>query len=148
MQDEVSNHVIIAGFGIAGRFIAEYLRERGTPFVVVERNPETCRVQRAAGVNIFHGDISDPALLRRAALERASVLALAIPDEKAALKATQAARAVRPDIHIIAATRYTSTGLEALQTGADEVIVAEQAVAQEFYRRIAAFMAARPGERH
>ena len=143
MHDAMRDHVIIAGFGVAGRFIAEYLQERGTPFVVVEKNGETCRTQRAAGVNILHGDISDAAVLHRAALDRASVLALAIPDEQAAVRATEAAKTLRGDIHIIAATRYTSTGLQALQKGADEVIVAEQAVAQEFYRRIAAFMAAR-----
>ena len=32
--------------------------------------------------------------------------------------------------------------MKALQEGADEVIVAEQAVAHEFYRRIEAFMVA------
>ncbi|HWL93233.1 MAG TPA: NAD(P)-binding protein [Phycisphaerae bacterium] len=135
-----SNHVIIAGFGVGGRFIAEYLREKSTPFVIVELNPLTCDAQRCLGVHVIEGDIADDAVLRRAGIETASVLALAIPDEDAALRATERANAIRPDIHIIASTRYTSTGLEALQRGADEVIVAEQAVAQEFYRRIDRFI--------
>ncbi len=134
------DHVIIAGYGAAGRFIAEYLRARQMPFVVVEMNTETCEAQRSLGVQIVHGDISTEEVLRAAGVETASVLALAIPDEDAALRATEKANAIRPDIHIIASTRYTSTGLQALQKGADEVIVAEQAVAQEFYRRIARFM--------
>ncbi len=62
----------------------------------------------------------------------------------AALRATEIANRIRPAIYIIASTRYTSTGLEALKKGADEVIVAEQAVAMEFYRRISAFMSSRP----
>ena len=140
----VRDQVIIAGFGVAGRFIAECLEERGVSFVVVEQNPETCTAQRALGLSVLCGDISDPAVLRRAGIEAASVLALAVPDEQAALRATETARMLRPGIHIIASTRYTSTGLQALQKGADEVIVAEQAVAQEFYRRISAYMAARP----
>ena len=141
---DARDHVIIAGFGVAGRFIGECLRERGVPYVVVEKNPDTCIVQRAAGISIFQGDISDEVVLRRAGIATASVLALAIPDEQAALRATEQARRLHPGIHIIAATRYTSTGLQALQKGADEVIVAEQAVAMEFYRRISAYMAARP----
>lgn len=141
----MKDHVIIAGFGVAGRFIAECLREHDVPFVVVEQNPETCATQRALGVEIFQGDISDERILHLAGVTTASVLALAIPDEQAAVRATEAANRIRPEIHIIAATRYTSTGLQALQKGADDVIVAEQAVAQEFYRRISAFMASRRG---
>jgi CPA2 family monovalent cation:H+ antiporter-2 len=140
---ELNNHVIIAGFGVGGRFIAEYLLGHDIPFVLVEMNPETCSAQRALGLTVVQGDITDQRVLREAGLEKASVLALAIPDEQAALKATELANSMRPDIHIIAGTRYTSTGLQALEKGADEVIVAEQAVAMEFYRRIAAFMASR-----
>lgn len=139
---EMRDHVIIAGFGVGGRFIAEYLQEHNIPFVLVEMNPETCSTQRALGRRVINGDIADERVMRSADLETASVLALAIPDEEAALKATELANAIRPAIHIIAGTRYTSTGFQALQKGADEVVVAEQAVAMEFYRRIVAFMAA------
>jgi len=139
----MQNHVIIAGYGVGGRFIAEYLNEKHIPFVVVELNAETCATQRDLGVEIIQGDISEEEVLRHAGVETASILALAIPDEDAALRATETADAIRPEIHIIASTRYTSTGLQALQKGADDVIVAEQAVAQEFYRRIATFMSAR-----
>lgn len=138
------NHVIIAGFGVGGRFIAEYLREKDIPFVVVEMNLHTYETQRRLGLEIILGDIGDETVLRAAGVERAGVLALAIPNEEAALKATELANAIRPEIHIIAATRYTSTGLEALRRGADDVIVAEQAVALEFYRRISAYMSNHP----
>lgn len=136
----MTHHVIIAGFGVGGRFIAEYLQRRGIDFVVVETNSGTCEAQRALGVSVVEGDISDEKVLRSAGIETASVLALAVPDEAAAVRATEVANSMRPEIHIIAATRYTSTGLQALQKGADEVIVAEQAVAREFYRRIRKYM--------
>jgi CPA2 family monovalent cation:H+ antiporter-2 len=130
-------HVIIAGFGIAGRFVAELLQKAGCPFLLVELNSQTCEAQAALGVEVIHGDISDERILRQAGVETASILALTIPDEQAAIRAAAAANAIRPDIHIIGWTQYTSTSLQALQAGADEVIVAEHAIAQEFYRRIA-----------
>lgn len=136
------DHVIIAGYGVGGRFIAEYLKERQMPFVVVEMNGVTCEAQRTIGVPVIQGDISNEAVLRQAGVETAAVLALSIPDESAAIRATEIANAIKPEIHIIASTQYTSSGLKALQSGADEVIVAEQAVAQEFYRRIAKYMGA------
>jgi len=110
----------------------------------VEMNPETCSTQRALGLQVINGDIADERIMRAAGVETASVLALSIPDENAALKATELANTIRPNIHIIAGTRYTSTGFQALEKGADEVVVAEQAVAMEFYRRIAMFLSA-PG---
>lgn len=139
MQD----HVIIAGYGVGGRFIAEYLKAHRIPFVIVEMNPETCSTQQSLGLETILGDITDEKVLRQAGVERANVLALALPDEAAALRATELANRICPEIHIIATTRYTSTGLTALQKGADEVIVAEQAVAQEFYRRISVLMSRR-----
>lgn len=138
----MENHVIIAGFGVGGRFIAEYLRDEGIDFVIVELNPETCRVQEGLGATVVEGDIREEGVLRAAGVDTASVLALAVPDEQAAVEATATAHSLRPEIHIIATTRYTSTGLKALQKGADEVIVAEQAVARELYRRIEDFMVA------
>ncbi|HUU96666.1 MAG TPA: NAD(P)-binding protein [Phycisphaerae bacterium] len=134
-------HVIIAGFGPGGRFVAECLNKADIPFVLVEKNPETVRTQAALGIQVVQGDITDADVLRRAGIETASVLALAIPDEQAAIRAAAAAHSIRPEVHIIAATRYTSTGFKALQAGADDVIVAEQAVAREFRERIRAFMA-------
>jgi len=138
----LNDHVIIAGYGVGGRFIAEYLDRNGVPFILVETNPETCATQRSLGVRVIQGDISTEEVLELAGIRTATVLALSVPDEQAALRATEAAHRIRPEIHIIAATRYTSTGLQALQKGADEVIVAEQAVAHEFYRRISNFMSA------
>lgn len=138
----MDNHVIIAGFGVGGRFIAQFLRERAIPFVIVETNAETCATQQALGAEVVYGDISDEEVQRKAGIKTACVLALSIPDEAAAVQATEIARRLRPKIHIIAATRYTSAGLQALQKGADEVIVAEQAVAMEFYRRISEYIAA------
>jgi len=134
-------HVIIAGFGPGGRFVAECLNKADIPFVLVEKNPQTVRTQAALGIQVIQGDITDADVLRRAGIETASVLALAIPDEQAAIRAAAAAHAIRPEVHIIAATRHTSTGFKALQAGADDVIVAEQAVAREFRERITAFMA-------
>lgn len=142
-MNQARDHVIIAGYGVGGRFIAEYLQAHDVHFVIVEMNSNTCSAQRELGIDALEGDISEEETLRRAGIETASVLALAIPDERAAVRATEIANAIRPDIHIIVATRYTSAGLQALRKGADEVIVAEQAVAHEFYRRIDKFMQAR-----
>ena len=128
--------VVIAGFGLAGRCVADLLDNGGIEYVVVEKNPVTVETQACLGRRIIQGDISEESTLHEAGIESASVLALTIPDEQAVLEATALARRLQPGIYIIARTTYTSAGLKASQLGADEVIKAEQAVALQFYERL------------
>ncbi|NLX06923.1 MAG: hypothetical protein GXY33_17435 [Phycisphaerae bacterium] len=127
-------HVIIAGYGLAGRFVADVFRRHDVPFVVVERNPRTVAVQRDLGASIIEGDIREENTLREAGVERAAVLALTVPDEQAVLEATIIARRVNPKIYIVARTQYASAGLQVARVGADEVVQAEYAVAMQFYQ--------------
>ncbi len=128
--------VIIAGFGLAGRSVADLLEHGQIEYVVVEQNAVTVETQACLGRRVVHGDIAEESTLQAAGIESASILALTIPDEAAVLAATSVARRMRPSIYIIARTTYTSAGLKASQLGADEVIKAEQAVALQFYERL------------
>ena len=69
---------------------------RGVPFVVVELNPATVRRTAKAGLNIMHGDAAEDAVLVEAGIARATLLALAIPDDAAVLRAIDAARRLNP----------------------------------------------------
>lgn len=128
--------VIIAGYGLAGRCVADLLEQGGIPYVVVERNVATVRTQRDLGRRVVEGDISEERTLVAARVASASVLALTIPDEDAVLRATSTARRLNPDLYIIARTTYASRGMRAAQLGANEVIKSEQAVAMLFYEKM------------
>jgi len=131
-----SEHVIIVGFGLAGRCVADLLDSENIPYVIIEMNPATVATQAALGRRIFHGDAADASLLAEAGLESASILALTIPDEEAVLAATSLARRLHPEIYIIARTQYASKGMAVAQLGADDVINAEHAVALQFHDRL------------
>lgn len=137
--------VILVGFGLAGRWVADIFDRHGIEYVIVDQNPETIEIQRRLGLRAVQGDISEEATLREAGIERASILVLTIPDEEAVLRATQLARTLRPDIYIVARTTYTSAGLKAAQLGANEVIKGEQAVARQFYEKLLRKLGAQPG---
>jgi len=127
-------HVIIAGYGLSGRFVADIFRRHHVPFVVVEKNPQTVQVQRELGSHFIEGDVRDEGVLKQADIERATIFALTIPDEQAVLEATRIARKLNPRIYIVARTQYASVGLQAHKLGADEVVQAEYAVAMQFYQ--------------
>ena len=136
IRGHLEGHVIIVGFGLAGRFIADLLAGAKLAYTIVERNPVTVETQRALGRDILEGDVADTETLIKAGLNTATILALTIPDEEAVLRATSLARRLRPEIYIIARTNYSSQGMRASQLGADEVIKAEQAVALQFYDKL------------
>ena len=135
-QQRIDGHVIIVGFGLAGRCVADLLDQVKVPYVIVERNPITVETQSALGRRIIKGDATDSEILMQADLSDAEILALTIPDEDAVLQATSLARRLKPDIYIIARTNYSSKGMRASQLGADDVVKAEQAVALQFYERL------------
>ena len=133
---QLQGHVIIVGFGLAGRCVVDLLEQAKVPYTIVERNPVTVATQRALGRQIIFGNAVEAKVLTDAGLADASILALTIPDEDAVVEATALARRLKPDIFIIARTNYSSKGMQASQVGANDVIKAEQAVALQFYDKL------------
>jgi CPA2 family monovalent cation:H+ antiporter-2 len=129
-------HVVIAGYGLPGRSIAEYLTSRRISHAIIERNPITVTRCQVGGTKIIAGDARDADILRRAGIMHATELAVAIPDEVAVLDVVEQARRLNKSVRIIARCSYISGGMEATRRGADQVIVAEQVVAAEFMREI------------
>jgi CPA2 family monovalent cation:H+ antiporter-2 len=131
---DLRHHAIVAGFGVPGRLAADWLAERGTPYCVVELNPQTVQRCGKSGTPIIAGSVADEATLRAAGIEAASMLIIAVPNDHAVLDAILIAKRLNPTIHIVARCAFTSAGLEATRRGADKVIVAEQVVANELVR--------------
>lgn len=133
---DLCRRVVIAGFGLAGRYVADLVENAQLPYAIIERNPVTVETQRALGRHIVQGDVCDPQALSRAGVDKAAILAITVPDEDAVLRAIPIVRSLSPDIYIIARTNYSSCGMQAAQLGANSVVKAEQAVAIQFYEKL------------
>jgi voltage-gated potassium channel Kch len=129
-DDDTVAHAIVAGFGVPGRAVADALVAKGIPFCVIELNTATVRRCETI-VSILEGDASDPGVLRRACIERAALLVVAVPDDKVAVEITRVARQLNARMRIITRCAYTSAGMEAIRAGASQIVIAEQAVARE-----------------
>lgn len=138
IETSLSGHAIIAGFGVPGRAAADVLAAQGVPFCVIELNPKTVERCSHIGVHIIAGDVCSEDTLRRAGVERSTLLILAVPNDNAVLEAVRLARRLNPALHIIARLRFISSGMEAHRRGASEVIVEEQVVAGEIARLLKA----------
>ncbi len=125
-------HVIIAGFGIPGRFIGELLDFHDMPYSVIELNASI--VERCTKVPIIYGDAREESVLRQAGIENATMMAITLPAEDVVHQIIQVAKRMRPDLRISARVNYTSAGLKAQQLGAEHVVIGEQLIAREFFR--------------
>jgi monovalent cation:H+ antiporter-2, CPA2 family len=132
----VSDHVVIVGYGLAGRLLAESLAGRQIPFLVLELNAETVRKAQAAGEPVFYGDVTSVEALEHARLGQARALVLLINDPAAARRAVDAAHKHAPQIPIIMRTRYIAEEEEAIALGASHVICEELESAVEAVARV------------
>jgi CPA2 family monovalent cation:H+ antiporter-2 len=130
----IGGHAIIAGFGVPGRAVGEALAQQQLPFVVIELNPATIDRCAHRGMHMIEGDCRQADVLRRAGIERASFFAVTVPNDQTALEAVRLARELNPSIHIMARCHFISNGMEAHKRGANQVVIEEQVVAQEFLR--------------
>jgi voltage-gated potassium channel Kch len=140
----LSDHAVIAGYGLPGRAVAEALREAGVSFCVIERNADTVRRCLRGGVRIISGDATDERVLREAGIERATLFAATMPNDQAVIDAVAQARRINASVRILARCEYMSNGLKATRKGADEVVVAERVVADAF-RRLVVSQHSQPG---
>lgn len=122
---DLEDHVVVVGFGPAGRRLVQVLQDRGIPFVVIEMNPDTVNALHKEGVEAIYGDASRPAILESAHTGEAKLCVVVINDPAIAPRIIQQARFLNPTLQIIARTRYLSD-IEKLQRVGADIVVPEE----------------------
>ncbi|MBE0626414.1 MAG: Kef family K(+) transporter [Burkholderiales bacterium] len=107
----LEGQVVLVGYGRVGRRIAEALRERGIPFVVVEQNREQVEDLRKQGIAAVSGNAADPAALIQAHIADAAMLVIATPDPVGVRQMADTARTLNPDIEIVLRTHSEDESL-------------------------------------
>ena len=117
----MNGHVIICGYGRVGRSAAEYLVATGHHVVVVDNDPARLE-QLGPGFSHLCGDVTDDAVLRDAGIDRARALIAALDTDADTVYVTLSARAMRPDLVIIARARTTDSKAKLVLAGASRAI--------------------------
>ncbi len=118
-------HVVVIGFGPAGRAVVEAMSDRPGSTVVVDYNPALPALLRPLGAAGVVGNAESPEVLEHAHAAQAAAIVVTVPDPAAARRIVTLARSVAPGARILARSRYHlhRAGLEA--AGA-EVVVDEE----------------------
>ncbi len=116
---KLNGHTIVCGWGRVGRAVAEDLAGAGHDVVVVDLNPE--RLQNIPFPTVV-GDATLDSTLRSAGLERAGALIAALEGDAENLFVTLSARAIKPDLFIVARARQDESVPKLANAGADRVV--------------------------
>lgn len=116
----MSGHVIVCGYGRVGRATAEYLRGSGVPVVVVDVDP--ARVSHATNVPHLVGDVTNDAILTEAGIDRARALVAALDSDQDTVYVVLSARALRPDMIIVARARTSEARTKMVLAGATRAV--------------------------
>jgi CPA2 family monovalent cation:H+ antiporter-2 len=134
--ENLSNHIIIAGYGITGKSVARAATLAGIPYMVIELNPEIIRQERSPyRPNFIFGDAVQEEVLEHAGIQHARTLIVTVSEEDAIPRIIRAARNLNQTVHILARTRHVRNAQHLLDLGADEVISEEFEAALEIFTR-------------
>jgi len=128
---EMRDHVIVGGYGFAGRELCRALKGYGIPHVIVDISVENVDKASQEGVHAFFGDVTNEDVLVTLGAEHAGELVLLINDPGAAEQAVRVARKLVPNLHIVVRTPYLLDIEPILAAGADDVVAAEREAAVE-----------------
>lgn len=113
------DHVVVCGWGRVGRAIARELVAAGSELVIIDS--DASRLEHADHPVVL-GDATEDEVLDRAGVTRARAVVAALSNDAGNLFVTISARALRPDLFIVARVRVTENEEKLRRAGADRVV--------------------------
>lgn len=122
LGQQLTDHVIICGYGRSGQYLSRFLTQENIPFIALDIDPARVREAAVAGENVVYGDAGRRVVLLAAGAERAKALVITYADEPSAMKVLHVAQEHYPDLPIIVRTWDDSNMDKFVEAGATEVV--------------------------
>jgi len=122
----MANHIVVIGYGPAGRMLINELSRYEVPYVVLDLNAAKVARERQLGLPVYYGDATSREALAHAGVPHARAVVLLIDDPLAVRRVVATLRQCAPGVPVLVRARYLSDveGLKALgvsDVAADEV---------------------------
>jgi CPA2 family monovalent cation:H+ antiporter-2 len=125
----LTSHTIVVGYGRVGRTIAEALKSRAVPFVVVEERTELASEAAATGIEVITGNAAATEVLHATNVAHAGALFVAIPNGFEAGQVVAQAKMKNPGVRIVARAHSDAEVDHLKYHGADLVVMGEREIA-------------------
>jgi monovalent cation:H+ antiporter-2, CPA2 family len=135
-DQKLEGHVLVVGFGVAGRLVARALQACEQPYLVLELNAETVRKSRASGEPVYYGDAASVEALEHAGISRARALVLLMNDPQATIRVIEATRRAAPDVAVFVRSHFLAERANLLSLGATDVITEEVEAGMEVLAQV------------
>lgn len=98
--DDLSGHIIVAGFGRTGQLISKLLSKFGIQYVAIDNDPGLVKQARNTNMPVYYGDVSHVGVYKAVGAERAMAIILTIDNPKEAEHAVSLLHGHFPNIKI------------------------------------------------
>jgi len=119
---ELSEHVIICGYGRSGQYLGRFLKEESIPFIALDNDSARVNEAAVAGEHVMYGDAGRSVVLEAAGAARAKALIVSYSDTRASMKVLHIVHERYPNLPVIVRT-YDDIDMDAFrEAGATEVV--------------------------
>jgi K+:H+ antiporter len=125
----LTDHVVLVGFGRVGRVVAGGLAMREAPVLLIEEARQPAAHAKAVGMEAIQGNATDGQVLRAANLPAARCMLVAIPDAFEGGQVVAQARAINPELRIVARSHSDEETEHLKKHGASRVVMGEHEIA-------------------
>lgn len=125
IQEKLSDHIVVLGFGISGSEAVAELIARGTDphcIVVMDMDPARLAAAEAMGCNVIEADATRDEHLMAVRIDRARTVLVSAGRDDASILIVLTVQHLAPHVPISVVIRATDNELLAHQAGADNVI--------------------------
>lgn len=122
MLNNLTNHVIVCGYGRMGRIICEELSQANQAFVVVDRDHSLIEHFPSRIGVALEGDATSDEMLKKAGIERARALVSAVPHDADNLFITLSAKLLNDKIFVVARAEDPASETKLTRAGANRVV--------------------------
>ena len=119
---DLSDHVIICGYGRSGQYLSRFLTQENIPFIALDIDPARVKEAAVAGENVVFGDAGRRVVLEAAGAQRAKALVITYAEEHAAMKVLHVSQEHYPQLPIIVRTWDDGNMDKFIEAGATEVV--------------------------
>ncbi|MDE0932767.1 MAG: potassium channel family protein [Novosphingopyxis baekryungensis] len=125
LQNNLQNHIVVAGFGVSGQQATKELLARGQDpktIVVVDRDNDAIAAAESMGCTVLNADATRDETLNDVRIQTACSVIVSAGSDDTSILIVLTVRHLAPDVPISVTVRATDNELLARQAGANNVI--------------------------
>ena len=121
LEDQITDHVILVGYGRTGQLLSNLLNQQHLPFMAIDQDP---KIDATTDTVVHVGDATHSQSLAKFRIAEARALVICIDNNATTLRIIQAARRVAPDLPILVRAHDEAQAQELVTHGATLAIPA------------------------